>query len=68
MKKTDYKTKSRQELIKSLGEKREILRKVRFGATGSKNRNVKEASGVRKDVARIMTEITRLQRSEINKK
>lgn len=68
MKKSTYKDKSRQELIKSLGEKRETLRKVRFGSTGSKVRNVKKTSNVKKDIARIMTELNVIQRSNLNKK
>lgn len=59
MKKLDYKGKSTQDLIKSLGEKREALRKLRFGTTGSKTRNVKETGTVKKDIARIMTELNR---------
>jgi len=57
MKKSNYKGKSKQDLIKTLGERREILRKIRFGTTGSKTRNVKETESVRKDIARIMTEL-----------
>lgn len=58
MKKASYKSKSKQDLIKALGEKREDLRKVRFSTAGSKHRNVKEGSGIRKDIARIMTELS----------
>ncbi|MDP3875028.1 MAG: 50S ribosomal protein L29 [bacterium] len=57
MKKTNYKNKSKQDLIEALGERRETLRKLRFGSAGSKARNVKVASGTRKDIARIMTEL-----------
>ncbi|MBI2673912.1 MAG: 50S ribosomal protein L29 [Candidatus Zambryskibacteria bacterium] len=59
MKKSNYQDKSKQDLIKALGERREALRKLRFGSTGSKTRNVKARSGVRKDVARIMTELNK---------
>ena len=67
MKKTTYKDKSKQDLIKALGERRETLRKLRFGSTGSKARNVKVAGSTRKDIARIMTELnssTRLTTSK----
>lgn len=59
MKKSNYKNKPTLDLIKTLGEKRETLRKLRFGATGSKARNVKEVAGVRKDIARVMTELNK---------
>lgn len=68
MKKTVYKSKSKVELLKSLMEKKEALRKVRFGTSGSKIRNVKEALGVRRDTARIMTELNRVECSVKNKK
>ena len=57
MKKTDYKGQSPKELLKSLQEKRVTLRDFRFGASGSKTRNVKEGHAARKDIARIMTEL-----------
>ena len=59
MKKTNYKDKSKQDLIKALGERREVFRKLRFGTAGSKARNVKEGGNIRKDIARIMTELNR---------
>jgi len=59
MKKINYTGKSKQDLVKVLGEKRETLRKLRFGASGSKHRNVKETSIIKKDVARIMTELNK---------
>lgn len=59
MKKVTYQGKSREDLVKVLGEKREDLRKMRFGTSGSKTRNVKEASMVRKEVARILTELNK---------
>ena len=57
MKKTDYKRKSRQDLVKALSDKRETLRNLRFGAAGSKARDIKLASTTRKDIARILTEL-----------
>lgn len=59
MKKTNYTGKSREDLIKALYEKREALKSFRFGEAGSKTRNVKEGMGIRKDVARIMTELNK---------
>lgn len=57
MKKTIYKGKSQPDLVKALMEKREASRKLRFATSGSKSRNVKEAGTIRKDIARIMTEL-----------
>ena len=50
-------TKSEKDLAKELTEKREALRVIRFGVAGSKTRNVKEAKGLKKEVARILTEL-----------
>lgn len=49
--------KTMPELENVLAEKRELLRKFRFGAAGSKNRNVKEGKNTRKEIARVLTEI-----------
>ena len=46
------------DLVKTLKEKREALRVFRFGVAGSKTRNVKEASAIKRDIARVMTEMT----------
>lgn len=47
--------KNTSDLAKMLSEKRESLRIFRFGAAGSKTKNVKEGKAIRKDIARIMT-------------
>ena len=57
MKKTSYKGRTEQELIKTLMEKRKNLRELRFGTAGSKTRNVKSGKSLRKDIARILTEL-----------
>ena len=59
MKKVSYKGKSKEDLVKTLMEKREALRKLKFGSTGSKTRNVKGGASMRKDIARIMTELNK---------
>ena len=59
MKKTTYKDQSRSDLSKALYEKREALRALRFGVAGSKAKNVKEGSNLRKEIARIMTELNK---------
>ena len=56
---TDMVKKTIAELRTALIEKREAIRIFRFGAAGSKAKNVKEGRGLRKDVARIMTELSR---------
>lgn len=45
------------ELKKELASKREALRVFRFGGSGSKQKNVKEGAVLRKEIARILTEI-----------
>ncbi len=54
-KKTSFKDKSKEELTKLLGEKREELRKLRFEAAGSRPKDTNAPSKVRKEIARIMT-------------
>jgi len=51
----DLQKKSGVELQKELTEKRESLRKLRFGLSGSNTRNTKETTTIKKDIARIMT-------------
>jgi ribosomal protein L29 len=45
------------ELNKLVADKREELRALRFSVAGSKNRNVKSARNLRKEVARALTEL-----------
>jgi ribosomal protein L29 len=53
----DMKSQSIEELQKNLADKREALRAFRFGAAGSRSRNVREGRESRKEVARILTEL-----------
>lgn len=55
MKMKEITAKSASELKNLLSEKRESLRTFRFGATGSKTKNVKEGRATRKEIARILT-------------
>ena len=48
---------SGDELMKMLDEKRESLRVFRFGVTGGKTKNVKEGKILRREIARILTEL-----------
>ena len=54
-KKTTHNGRSKEELTKVIADKREELRSLRFGAAGSKNKNVKAGRALRKDIARALT-------------
>jgi len=60
---SDLKKKSVSDIQKELIEKREALRLFRFGVSGSKVRNIKEARSLRKSISRRLTE---LREREIN--
>ena len=49
---------SYKELEKLLLEKRAALRQFRFDITGSKAKNIKEGTNMRKDIARMMTALS----------
>ena len=53
----DIKNRSVEDLQKELADKRESLRTFRFGGAGSRSRNVKEGKSLKKDIARILTEL-----------
>ncbi len=53
----DFKKHSVEDLHKEIVDKREALRKFRFGGAGSRTRNVKEGRTLRRDIARALTEI-----------
>jgi ribosomal protein L29 len=53
----DIKKQSIEDLKKSIREKQEALRTFRFGGAGSRTRNVREGRALRKEVARILTEL-----------
>lgn len=59
MKHTSYTGKTKEDLVKALYDKREALRTFRFGEAGTKTRNVKEGSTLRKEIARILTELNK---------
>ena len=58
MKNNEIKKLSDKELLKMLDEKRKAARQFRFDITGSKVKNLKEGGTIRKDVARLLTELT----------
>ncbi|MFZ2149880.1 MAG: 50S ribosomal protein L29 [Minisyncoccia bacterium] len=47
------------ELVKKLGLLREEIRAIHFKSEGAKSKNVKEISGLKKQIARILTEINK---------
>ncbi len=59
----DMKDKTSEALQKELREKREGLRVFRFGTAGSRSRNVKEGRTARRDIARLLTEVSRRSRA-----
>ncbi len=56
-KKNNLKGLKMDELKKNLVTLRESLRVLHFKSEGSKSKNVKEQSGVKKQIARVLTEI-----------
>ena len=59
-------SKDLSELQRELIEKQVQLRDFRFGGAGSRVKNVKAGRNLRREIARIMTEITR-RNSELKK-
>jgi len=55
MKPTELRQINQNEVRKSLRQKRERLRELRFGLSAGKVKNVREIRAVRKDIARILT-------------
>ena len=53
----DLKSQNIEDLQKDVAAKREQLRTFRFGGAGSRTRNVREGRTLRKDIARLLTEI-----------
>ncbi len=61
-KKLDLKNHSAEELTKLANDKREELRALRFNVAGSKNRDVKQVSKLRKEIARALTQFTAVKK------
>lgn len=55
MKITELRQKPKEELTQALQEKRMRLDELRFLLHQKKVKNVKEAAGIKKDIARILT-------------
>lgn len=54
---TDLKKQSTEEIEKQIRDKREALRVFRFEGAGSRMRNVREGRMLRRDIARLLTEL-----------
>jgi large subunit ribosomal protein L29 len=54
----DFKKYTNEDLAKEIAEKREALRNFRFGSAGSRTRNTREGRTLRRDIARLMTELS----------
>ncbi len=57
-KKENYKVMAEGELRKELGVLRENLRLINFKSEGSRSKNVKEPATLKKQIARILTELS----------
>lgn len=65
--KTDFKKYTVEDLHKEIKEKREALRTFRFGSAGSRTRNTREGRNLRKDIARLMTEVSARKVASVKK-
>ncbi len=57
--KDNFKDMKGGELVKKLESLREELRSIHFKAEGSRSKNVKEQATLKKNIARVMTEINK---------
>lgn len=57
MKKSEYASWSVEDIQKEIAQMREALRVFRFGEAGSRTRNVREGRKLRRDIARLLTEL-----------
>ena len=53
--KSDIKSKTKEDLEIMVKDKREALKNFRFGISGSRVKNIKEARTLRRDIARAIT-------------
>jgi len=63
MKKENFQKKSDADLKKAVEQNRSALRDFRFSGAGGRTRNVREGRTLRRDIARILTELTRRTRA-----
>ncbi len=57
-KKSEIKGKAKSELLKTLKEKRDAFQAFKYELSGGKAKDLKKGRNIRKDIARIMTELT----------
>lgn len=62
----DLQKKSDKELVAHVNEKRQELRKFRFGVAGAGTRDVKAARAAKKEIARSLTELNVRTRTASN--
>jgi len=55
---TELQQKNDAELVKFVEEKREELRKIRFGSAGSNMRNTRSIRNLRREIAQALTEVS----------
>ncbi len=65
MKAKEVKEKNITDLKTLLAEKKEAIRSERFGASGSKSKNVKALKTNKKDIARILTEMNMRNKASV---
>lgn len=53
----DYRNKTKEELTRLVAEHRNKLQAFRFAMAGGKQKNVKEGHALRKEIARLLTEL-----------
>jgi ribosomal protein L29 len=59
MKKADITKAKDTELTKRIAEAGEELREFRFNTAGSREKNTKKARGIKREIARLKTELTK---------
>lgn len=64
MKKNTFKENNRAELEKILADSRERLRQFRFKSGEGKTKNVKEGREIKRGIARVLTELNLVDRSD----
>lgn len=64
MKQSEIKGLSKEELVAKIAEEKENLTKLKFAHTISAIENPSRIAKVRKDIARLNTELTQLKKSE----
>lgn len=60
----DIQGKSKKELLKALTEKRDALQAFRYELSGGKAKDLKKGRNIRKEIARVMTELTVVLKTE----